>query len=59
MKSHTVKLSLTVPERMEFVNITPDVEQAVLDGMLPETFEPIDEFELANNDGVILVAHQE
>ena len=29
MKSHTVKLTLTVPERMDFVNITPQVEDAV------------------------------
>ena len=29
MKSHTVKLSLTVPQRMGFVNITPQVQQAV------------------------------
>jgi len=29
VKSHTVKLTLTVPERMDFVNITPQVEDAV------------------------------
>jgi len=29
MKSHTRYLTLTVPERMDFVNITPDVEEAV------------------------------
>lgn len=29
MKSHTVHLTMNVPERMGFVNITPQVEQAV------------------------------
>ena len=29
MKSYTKELTLTVPERMEFVHITPEVEQAV------------------------------
>ena len=29
MKSHTVKLKLNISERMEFVNITPQVEEAV------------------------------
>ncbi len=29
MKSHTVKLTLNIKERMEFVNITPQVEEAV------------------------------
>ena len=29
MKSHTTHLSLTVPDRMDFVNITPDVKKAV------------------------------
>ena len=29
MKSHRECLTFTVPERMDFVNITPDVEAAV------------------------------
>ncbi len=29
MKSHTTHLTLTVPDRMDFVNITPDVKKAV------------------------------
>ncbi len=29
MKSHTVKLALNIKERMEFVNITPQVEESV------------------------------
>ena len=29
MKSHRRTLTLTVPERMDFVNITPEVEEAV------------------------------
>jgi secondary thiamine-phosphate synthase enzyme len=29
VKSHTVKLTLNIKERMEFVNITPQVEEAV------------------------------
>jgi len=29
VKSHTVKLKLNISERMEFVNITPQVEEAV------------------------------
>ncbi|HLE22360.1 MAG TPA: YjbQ family protein, partial [Vicinamibacteria bacterium] len=29
MKSHTTYLTMNVPARMDFVNITPDVEKAV------------------------------
>ena len=29
MKSHTVKLKLNIKERMEFINITPQVEDAI------------------------------
>ena len=29
MKSHTIYLTMNVPARMDFVNITPDVEKAV------------------------------
>jgi secondary thiamine-phosphate synthase enzyme len=29
MKSHTIHLTMNVPERMAFVNITPQVEEAV------------------------------
>ena len=29
MKSHTQHLTLNVPQRMDFLNITPQVEQAV------------------------------
>jgi len=31
VKSHTVKLKLNISERMEFVNITPQVKEAVRD----------------------------
>ena len=36
MKSHTVKLTFNVPTRMDFINITPDVEQAVLESGVQE-----------------------
>ena len=36
MKSHTVKLQLNIRERMEFVNITPRVEEAVRDSGVEE-----------------------
>ena len=29
MKSHTAYLTFTIPARMDFVNITPQVEEAV------------------------------
>ena len=36
MKSHTVHLTLNVPARMDFVNITRDVERAVADSGVKE-----------------------
>jgi len=36
MKSHTVHLSLNVPARMEFVNITPQVEEVLADSGIRE-----------------------
>ena len=36
MKSHTVYLTFNVPARMDFVNITPDVEKAVADSGVRE-----------------------
>ena len=36
MKSHTVYLTFTIPARMEFLNITPQVEQAVRDSGVVE-----------------------
>ncbi len=36
MKSHTTYLTLTVPERMDFVNITSRVEKAVADSKVKE-----------------------
>jgi secondary thiamine-phosphate synthase enzyme len=36
MKSHTVKLTLNVPERMDFVNITDRVEAAVQESRVRE-----------------------
>jgi secondary thiamine-phosphate synthase enzyme len=36
MKSHTVKLTFTIPQRMDFINITPDVEQAVRESGVQE-----------------------
>ena len=36
MKSHTVKLTVAVQERMEFINITPDVETAVFESGVQE-----------------------
>ena len=36
MKSHTVHLTMNVPARMDFVNITKDVEKAVADSGVRE-----------------------
>ena len=36
MKSHTVYLTLEVPARMDFVNITPEVERAVRESGVAE-----------------------
>jgi len=36
MKSHTVHLTMNVPARMDFVNITGDVEKAVADSGVRE-----------------------
>ena len=36
MKSHTIHLTMNVPARMEFVNITSDVERAVRDSGVQE-----------------------
>ena len=36
MKSHTVHLTMNVPARMDFVNITSDVEKAVADSGVRE-----------------------
>jgi len=36
MKSHTEYLMFEVPERMDFVNITPDVERSVLESGIQE-----------------------
>ena len=36
MKSHTVHLTMNIPARMEFVNITPQVEQALADSGIQE-----------------------
>ncbi|MEN8163651.1 MAG: secondary thiamine-phosphate synthase enzyme YjbQ [Acidobacteriota bacterium] len=36
MKSHTEYLTLEIPERMAFVNITPDVERAVRESGVQE-----------------------
>jgi len=36
MKSHTEHLTLEIPQRMDFVNITPDVERAVRDSRIQE-----------------------
>ncbi len=36
MRSHTVKLTMNVPTRMDFVNITPDVEKAVRESGVAE-----------------------
>jgi len=36
MKSHTEYLTLEIPQRMDFVNITPDVERAVRDSRIQE-----------------------
>jgi secondary thiamine-phosphate synthase enzyme len=36
MKSHTQYLTMHVPERMDFVNITPEVERAVADSGVRE-----------------------
>ena len=36
MRSHTIRLTMNVPERMDFVNITGDVERAVADSGVRE-----------------------
>ena len=36
MKSHTVHLTMNVPARMDFVNITSDVERVVADSGVRE-----------------------
>ncbi len=36
MKSHTVKLTVAVQQRMEFINITPQVEEAVFESGVQE-----------------------
>ncbi len=36
MKSHTEHLTFTVPKRMDFVNITPQVQEAVLNSGIQE-----------------------
>jgi len=36
MKSHTEHLTLEIPQRMDFVNLTPDVERAVRDSRIQE-----------------------
>jgi secondary thiamine-phosphate synthase enzyme len=36
MKSHTVTLTMNVPTRMDFVNITPEVEKAVRESGVAE-----------------------
>jgi secondary thiamine-phosphate synthase enzyme len=36
MRAHTVKLTVTVPERMDFINLTPEVEAAVRDSAVEE-----------------------
>ncbi len=36
MRSHTVELTLNIEQRMDFVNITPDVEKAVADSGVSE-----------------------
>lgn len=36
MKSHTIYLTMNVPARMDFVNITPEVEEALRDSGIRE-----------------------
>ena len=36
MRSHTEHLSLTVPQRMDFVNITPEVERCLRESAIQE-----------------------